>query len=134
VADADVIVTATTATTPLFPESAAKRGSLVIALGSGTELDPALVLGADKLVVDSVDQNVTRGQFGPLFRSGELTPGRLHAELGDIVAASAAGRESSNERIVAALIGMSTEDIALAARVWRVARDRGIGQRFSFLA
>jgi ornithine cyclodeaminase/alanine dehydrogenase-like protein (mu-crystallin family) len=134
VENADVVVTATTAYTPLFPAAATKPGVLVVALGSNSELDDELVLSADKLVVDSVEQNVARGQFGPLILAGTLRRERLHAELGDIVAGKKTGRGSRSERIIAGLIGMSTEDIAVAAHVWKAASRLGIGERFSFLA
>jgi ornithine cyclodeaminase/alanine dehydrogenase-like protein (mu-crystallin family) len=131
---ADIIVTATTADTPLFPERAAGPGVLVVALGSYSELDPELVLRADKRIVDSTEQNLTRGQFGPLLVAGQLRRDQLHGELGAVVAGGLRGRERPDERIIAALIGMSTEDIAVASRVCDTAMRRGIGARFRFLS
>lgn len=132
VAGADIVVTATTARAPLFCADAAGPGVYIAAMGSYPELDPELVLAADKLVVDSVDQNLARAQLGPLFESGRLRPENLYAELGDIVAGKKPGREHPNERIIACLIGMSTEDVVVAARVRTAAERRGIGQRFAF--
>jgi alanine dehydrogenase len=132
VAGADVIVTATTANTPLFSAGAAMPGAFVASLGSYAELDPDLVTSA-KIVVDSLDQNLHRGELVPLLESGRLRERDVYAELGDIVAGKRPGRASREERIVGCLIGMASEDIAVAATAYRRAAERGLGQRFRFM-
>jgi alanine dehydrogenase len=129
---ADIIVTATTANTPLFPESVAKPGSFIASMGSFPELDPSLVLDANKIVVDSLEQCLHRGELVKLIAEGRLQSSRIHAELGDVVIGKKTGREDPSERIVACLIGMASEDIAVAASVYRKAIELGIGERFSF--
>jgi alanine dehydrogenase len=133
VAGADVVVTATTSDKPVFPLSAASDGLFVASMGSYPELDPDFVLGASKIVVDSLEQNLHRGELARLVEEGRLGCRGIHAELGDIVAGRASARENPEEQIVACLIGMASEDIAVAARVYQRAQQLGIGQRFVFV-
>ena len=131
---ADIIVTATTADEPLVRREWVKPGAVVAKLGSFQELDDALTLGADKLVVDHREQNQHRGELAHLFRTGRLTQAGVHAQLGEIVAGSRPGREDAAETIVATLIGMGAEDVAVGEAVLQRARETGLGQRFDFLA
>ncbi len=131
---ADIIVTATTADEPLVMKDWVKPGALVVKLGSYQELDDALTLSADKLVVDHLGQAEHRGGLVRFFQDGRLTRGEVYGELGQIVAGALAGREDDDEIIVAALIGMGSEDVAVGAAVLKRARELGLGQRFNFLA
>jgi ornithine cyclodeaminase len=56
-----------------------------------------------------------------------LTRDTLHAELGDIVAGRAPGRERPEERILFWHRGLATTDVAVAHLIWRraEAQDRG---------
>lgn len=91
-----------------------------------------MVNRASKLVVDSWEQNVHRGQLVRLVERGVLNRGHLWAELGDIVAGIKPGRQTDSEVIVACIIGMGSLDVALAKQAYDRARDRGIGAEFSF--
>lgn len=129
---AHLIVTATTADHPLFEERSALPGSLVVAIGSYPELAPELLARADRLIVDNIDQNLHRGQLARALAAGHVRPEDL-SELGDVLVGRRPGRERASERIVACLIGMATEDMAVAAHVYRRALRDGIGKRFAFL-
>jgi len=124
---ADVIVTATTADAPLVLESWVRPGALVITLGSHPEVEPALMTAVDKLLVDNWAQAEHRGGLSRLVERGILTPASLWAELGDVVAGQVPGRQSQDERILCAQIGMGTEDLAVAWRIYHLARAAGIG-------
>jgi ornithine cyclodeaminase len=58
----------------------------------------------------------------------------VYAEVGDVVAGIVPGREREDEMIIAAMIGMGTEDVAVGAVVLKRAEELGLGQRFDFLA
>ena len=69
----------------------------------------------DKIVVDDWGQ-CKSGKFGALrahVETGRLSEATLHAELGQIVAGRAAGRESDDETILFWHRGLSLSDIAL---------------------
>ena len=131
---ADVIVTATTADGPLVMKDWVKPGALVAKLGSYQELDDALTLSAAKLVVDHRGQAQHRGELVHLLHDGRITQDDIYGELGEIVAGSLPGREDADEIIIAAMIGMGSEDVAVGAAVLKRARELGLGQCFDFLA
>jgi ornithine cyclodeaminase/alanine dehydrogenase-like protein (mu-crystallin family) len=131
---ADIIVTATTAAEPLVMKQWVKPGAFVAKLGSYQELDDALTLGADKLVVDHRGQAEHRGELVHLFHTGRITQQEVYAELGDIVAGTLPGRESDDEVIVGALVGMGSEDVTIGSEVLKRARQKKLGQPFNFLA
>jgi alanine dehydrogenase len=131
---ADIIVTATTAAEPLVMKDWVAPGTFIGKLGSYQELDDELTLSASRLVVDHREQNEHRGELVHLLEEGRITQEDIYGELGEIVAGTLPGRDQESEIIVAALIGMGTEDVAVGAAVLKRARELGIGKRFDFLA
>jgi ornithine cyclodeaminase/alanine dehydrogenase-like protein (mu-crystallin family) len=131
---ADIIVTATTAAEPLVMKDWVAPGTFIGKLGSYQELDDELTLSASKIVVDHREQNEHRGELVHLFEEGRITQEDIYGELGEIVAGTLSGRDQESEVIVAALIGMGTEDVAVGAAVLKRAQELGIGKRFDFLA
>jgi len=131
---ADIIVTATTAAKPLVMKGWIKPGALIAKLGSYQELDDALTLGADKVIVDHRGQAEHKGELAHLFEDGRITQDDVYSELGDVVAEVLPGREDGDEIIIAAMIGMGTEDVGVGAAVLKRAEKSGLGQRFDFLA
>jgi ornithine cyclodeaminase len=53
------------------------------------------------------------------------------AEIGAIVCGEKPGRQTPDERIFFAPIGMGTEDIAVGAKIYRQAVQRGLGTTLS---
>jgi ornithine cyclodeaminase len=53
----------------------------------------------------------------------------VDGELGQVLAGLCPGRRDAGERIVVNPFGMALEDVALAASVVGVARERGVGTR-----
>jgi len=121
VAGADIVITATTSTSPIVRREWMERGVTAISIGSqGQEFDDEAVLGADKLVCDSWEQCTHLGELQGFAESGRLTRADVHAEIGETVAGLRSGRESDDEFILVVPIGLGALDIALA----RVAYDR----------
>lgn len=131
---ADVIVTATTANEPLVHAEWTKPGNLVIALGSYLEVDERCVTESDAIVVDHEEQVTHRGTLVPYFKSGVLSRDRIRGEISRILAGETAGRRSPEERILAVLIGMAIEDIAVAGLVYRNALKLGVGTRYDLIS
>lgn len=131
--NAHVVITATTATEPIVERGWLRNDVLMASLGSFPEFDAQAILEADKLVVDNWKQNEHRGEFSELIASGEITRATIHGELPDIVAGNIPGRESNGEMIAASLIGLGSVDLAIAWEIYRRAKERGVGQTFSFL-
>jgi alanine dehydrogenase len=121
VAGADIVITATTSTSPIVRRSWMTRGVTAISIGSqGQEFDDEAVLGADKLVCDSWEQCTHLGELRSFAESGRLTRADVHAEIGETVAKLKSGREKDDEYILVVPIGLGALDIALG----RVAYER----------
>jgi alanine dehydrogenase len=97
--------------------------------GTISAVDISLTGVMDKVVVDDWGQ-ASAGRFGALRRhvdEGLLTEENLHAELGDIVAGHAPGREGPEEKILFWHRGLATTDVALAYLLLRRAEEAGLG-------
>lgn len=132
VSGADIIVTVTTANEILIKRDWIADGVFIASLGSYTELDPEIVLNADKLLVDNLDQAKHRGELAPLIEKGLLDEGNIYGEIGEVVAGQKPGRETEKEVIVACMIGLGSVDIGCANYVFSKAREKGIGKIFDF--
>ena len=51
----------------------------------------------------------------------------IYADLGELVTGKKPGRESENERIITANLGLALNDIAVAPLVYQRAKEKGIG-------
>jgi ornithine cyclodeaminase len=124
---ADVIITATRATTPLFDGNALLPGTLVAAIGSSLpharELDDTTLTRASRIVVELRDQ--ARDEAGDLVLAA---PGVVDwpkvAQLGDVLEHDALGRQRDDEIIVYKAVGIGLQDVALAALAYRAFVER----------
>jgi ornithine cyclodeaminase/alanine dehydrogenase-like protein (mu-crystallin family) len=130
---ADIICTVTTADEPMIRKEWLKKGSLVISAGSYQELDPKVVLSADKIIVDSWTQTSHRGELAKLVEAGKLGEKNIHAEIGEILAGKKKGREREDENILTVPIGLGSLDIGCAFEVYQKAVEKKIGTLFSFI-
>ncbi|NKJ47666.1 ornithine cyclodeaminase [Burkholderia sp. SG-MS1] len=124
---ADVIVTATRATTPLFDGRALMPGALVAAIGSSLpharELDDTTLARAKRIVVELHEQ--AREEAGDLVLAA---PGVVDwsnvAELGNVLENDALGRQRDDEIIVYKAVGIGLQDVALAALAYSAFVER----------
>jgi len=130
---ADMVCTVTIADEPLVRKEWLKKGSLVVSAGSYQELEPGVVLSADKIVVDNWTQTSHRGELAKLVEVGKLGEKNIHGEIGDILAGKKKGRERDDENILAVPIGIGSLDIACAFEVYQKALEKKIGTRFFFV-
>jgi ornithine cyclodeaminase/alanine dehydrogenase-like protein (mu-crystallin family) len=117
VRDADLVVVATSARTPVLRGEWLAPGTHVNAVGAcrpdWRELDDDLVRGA-RLYVESREA-ATR-------ESGDVIAGTVVAEIGELVAGTAPGRQTGDEITLFKSVGVAAEDLAAAALVWRLAQ------------
>ena len=128
---ADIMVEATRLTEPevLLKTEWVAPGTFVVPYGTISAVDISLTDVMDKVVVDDWGQAGV-GRFGALRRhvdEGRLTKEILHAELGDIAAGHAPGRERPEERILFWHRGLATTDVSLAYLILRRAQEEGVG-------
>jgi ornithine cyclodeaminase len=116
-----IIVTATASTAPLIRAAWVAKGTHITSAGTGSpekvELEPALLLKADKLIADRVFQTARYGNLRHAIAAGVLGPERVYGELGDLAAGRLAGRQEPHEITVADLTGVGVQDAAIAAAV-----------------
>lgn len=117
--EADVLVTATPARTPLVQAEWLRPGQHVTALGSDSpgkqELEAACLARADLVVVDRLTQCAAFGELRHALDAGLLRPDRVHAELGEIVARVKPGRTTAQQLTIADLTGVGFQDTAIAS-------------------
>ncbi len=136
IAAADIIITATTSTTPVFDGSKVKDGTHVNAIGAYRpdmqEVDEVIVKRADKLVVDSKDAVLAEaGDIIIPLKRGIISEGNIYAEIGEIVTGDKKGRAMDEEITLFKTVGIAVEDVALAALVYQRALEKGVGTRIS---
>jgi ornithine cyclodeaminase len=121
VRDHRIIVAVTASTTPLVRADWVLRGTHITSAGTGSpekvELEPALLLKADKLIADRVVQTEQYGNLHHAIEAGVLKRSRVTGELGDLATGRLPGRERPDEITVADLTGVGVQDAAIAEPV-----------------
>jgi len=130
-ADADVVVTATSAREPILRREWLKNGVHVNAVGSSIkstrELDTA-TMAAAALYVDRRESTVNEaGDYLFPLAEGAIGPERIRGELGELLNGTVDGRRSPSELTVFKSLGLAVEDLAAAEFVLRRAEDDGVG-------
>jgi alanine dehydrogenase len=126
---ADIVITATSSTTPVFDGTALGEGSHVTAVGSFTpamrELDEAAMRGA-RVVVDQRE--------AALAEAGELQGMRPEdvVEIGEVIAGRVPGRRDERERTVFKSVGNAVQDLVVASRVHERALELGLGEEIAW--
>jgi ornithine cyclodeaminase len=131
VADADVVVCATTATQPALHGATLRRGTFVAAVGANRadtrEVDSETIARAAKRVIDSrADCLKHAGDLQIPFSEGILREGEV-AEIAEVVAGQRPGRENAYEITYYKSIGVPIQDIWTAQRIEACAIAAQIG-------
>ena len=126
-----VVCTATTASTPVFPDTLIAPGTHINGVGSYRpdmcEVPPETVKRS-RVVVDH--QEGCRAEAGDLIQpieTGVITPDHLEAELGEIVAGNKPGRKTPGEITFFKSVGNAVQDLAVAGLILEKARKTGLG-------
>lgn len=119
---ADVLVTATRATEPLFDGALVKRGAFIAAVGSSKpaarELDDALLARADLIVVEWLP--AAEAEAGEFVRAAPGTIDRASVvELGKLLIGAAHYQRRPADIVVYKSVGIGLEDVALANLVYQ---------------
>ncbi|HLA80726.1 MAG TPA: ornithine cyclodeaminase family protein, partial [Thermoleophilia bacterium] len=128
---ADIIVTATAAEQPVLRYAWLKPGAHINAVGSSLpharEVDTECVKRA-LLVVES--RAATLAEAGDIvipLRQGEIDNDVIHAELGEVIAATKLGRTDPNQITLFKSGGIAVQDTATASLAYQKARQLGMG-------
>jgi ornithine cyclodeaminase len=133
VRDADIVVTATTATTPVLHGAWLTPGAHVNAVGANyehrRELDTATVERAAVVVTDDPEQaRYEASDLALPAAEGALDWERVRG-LDEIVAGTVPGRETHHQITLFESLGVALGDVALVARAYERAVATGAGER-----
>ena len=133
---ADIVITATTASEPVFDGEKLAPGTHVTAMGQyhpkKRELDTTTIEGGTYVpdLRDRVLQDA--GSFIHAVETGVVDESHIHAELGDVVAGNVAGRTNDDEITVFDSGGTGIETVAAAGMLYERAREQGLGTTIDF--
>jgi ornithine cyclodeaminase len=135
VAEADIVVTTTPATSPVLQADWIRPGQHVTAMGSDAEhkneIDPRLVGKADRYIADRLSQTRILGELHHAIAAGLVDAEADFPELGAVIAGKAHGRVGAEDITFADLTGTGVQDTAIATLARRRAIEVGAGQTFS---
>src|ERR1700686_3151944 len=135
---ADILCTATTAANPVVSGADLSPGVHINAIGANhahkRELDDEAVASADVIVVDSIEQS--RQEAGDLILAfrGDETCWTGVKKLSDVVARKSPGRTSDTEVTLFKSNGIASWDLAVAMRVYALAKEKNLGRELPFWA
>jgi len=126
--EADIVVTATSSTTPIVKRQHISPGTHINAIGADAkgkqELD-ADVLKNAKIVVDNIEQASHSGEINVPLSQGLIKVEEIYGTLGEIVANRKKGRENDKEITVFDSTGLAIEDIICAKLVYKKVKEGG---------
>ncbi len=130
--NADVITTVTTSRRPVFSGKKVKQGAHINGIGAYTpemaELDPELLVRADKIFLDNSDAVFSEaGDFIQPISSGILKKEKIAGELGKVLDGSTPGRQSESDITVFKSVGFAALDVVAAHEIVLRAKQQGIG-------
>ena len=119
ICDADLIVTLTPSSTPVFNGTKVKPGATVSCVGSYQphmqEVDPVLLQRASKIYFDSCSAVLAEaGDIIIPLQEGLITEAAFTGELGQVVLGNLTGRENDEEIIVFETVGVAIQDLVAA--------------------
>ena len=132
-AHADIVVTATTAGTPLFAGHLLRPGQCVLAVGAFApttrELDTVAIQRA-RVFVDTWEGALAEaGDVLIPLAEGAITKAHLLGDLGELVAGRLPGRRGDEEITIFKSVGSALEDLATAVLAAEGAAAAGLGQQ-----
>jgi len=135
---ADILVTATVAREPVVLGEWLRLGVHINAMGSNwanrREIDTATVTAATHIFADSIEQaKLEAGDLVIPVNEGKLAWSRVQ-ELSALIAGTVTGRTAPEDITLFNSLGIGLEDVAVAMRIYTLARERGIGQEVALFA
>ena len=129
---ADIVITATDATEPVFDGDDLEAGTHVTAMGQyhprHREIDAETVARATYVPDLRARIHQDAGAFIQAREAGLVEDEHVHAELGDVVVGERPGRTDADEITLFDSGGTAIETVAAGARIEEQARARGLGE------
>lgn len=133
--NADLIVTVTPSSKPVFDGTKVKAGATVSCVGAYQphmqEMDPVILTRASKIYFDSKDAVLSEsGDILIPLKQGIITEDDFTGDIGNVIKGELVGRENDEEIIVFETVGVATQDLIAAKEIYEKAMEKGIGITF----
>lgn len=129
---ADLIITVTPSSKPVFDGSKVKKGATVSCVGSYQphmqEMDPVILTRASKIYFDSEEAVLSEaGDILIPLEDGTITKDDFTGDLGEVILGTVGGRENEEEIIVFKTVGIGTQDLVTAKYIYDRAIEESVG-------
>lgn len=136
VSDADLLITVTPSSKPVFDGTKVKAGATVSCVGAYQhhmqEMDPAILPRASKIYFDSKEAVLSEsGDILIPLEKGIITEADFTGDLGDVIKGNIIGRENDEEIIVFETVGVAAQDLVTAKAIYDKAVASGIGTEWN---
>ena len=133
---ADLLITVTPSSKPVFDASKVKEGATISCVGAYQphmqEMDPAILTRASKIYFDSKEAVLSEsGDILIPLEQGTITEEDFTGDLGNVIKGELAGRENEEEIIVFETVGVATQDLVAARTIYDKAVEAGVGIEWS---
>lgn len=136
IAGADVVITATNASDPVFDGDLLEPGTHVTAMGrydsEKSELDATTVSRSTYVLDLRARAKRDAGSLMAAIEAGAVSEEHVHGELGEVLTGRVPGREGSDEITVFDSGGTGIETVAAASMLYERAREAGRGTQIEF--
>lgn len=130
--DADLLITVTPSSTPVFDGKKIKKGCTISCVGSYQhhmqELDPEVLPRTSKIYFDSKDAVLSEaGDILIPLEEGIITEDSFTGDIGNVIRGELVGRENDDEIIIFKTVGVATQDLVAAREIYDKAVAAGVG-------
>ena len=129
---ADMVISATTTSTPFVKYEWLGAGVTVYSIGKHQEMESDVYKKSDKFVVDSWVHCKNKSDMQRMLKENFLSEENLYAELPEVLSGKKPARQSERERIFVRAIGLVNQDVALADWIYRRALETQVGTRLPY--
>ena len=136
ISDADLIITVTPASSPVFDGSKVKAGATVSCVGSYQphmqEMDPVILERASKIYFDSEEAVLSEaGDILIPLADGTITKDDFTGDIGEVLMGTVGGRENDEEIIVFKTVGIGAQDLVTAQKIYERALKANVGTEWN---
>lgn len=132
-ANADTIVCVTQAKEPFLKDEWVKEGTVIFPMGSYQECEDSVLLNADHIIVDHVEQCLHRGALSKLVEENKISEKNIFATIGELAVEKKKIENQESKITVCIPIGTGALDIAVAKVVLDKAKVNRVNQSFRFV-
>lgn len=133
-AEGDTLICVTQSKAAFLRPEWVRPGTVVFPMGSYQEIENEVILGADHLVVDHVEQCLHRGALRELADTGRITASDIDVTIGELALGERRIESLAEKRIVCIPIGTGAMDVAVVKVLWDRLRKEKKLPAFDFTA